>query len=304
VRIAVTGASGFLGRHVLDELSHHDVDVVALLHAREGAGAANEARHGGRVPPLSHDLRETGNKLFAAMGRPDALIHLAWGGLPNYRSCSHLDDELPLQVRALTELVDDGLGCLVVAGTCFEYGIRTGRLGERLPARPANPYAIAKDLLRRHLELLRCTAPFALTWGRLFYLYGHGQAPTSLYPQLCSAALAGRPTFDMSGGDQVRDYLPASDAARLLVRFALGRADAGVVNVCSGQPVTVRQIAEQWISANGWHLDLRLGRLPYSDLEPFAFWGDTSKLESVLSSIGAAPSELRNDAGATLLASG
>jgi dTDP-6-deoxy-L-talose 4-dehydrogenase (NAD+) len=303
VRIAVTGASGFLGRHVLDELTRHDVDVVAMVHAPRGAVVASAARHGRRVTVLCRDLRETGNDLYAAMGRPDALIHLAWGGLANYRSCAHLDEELPAQTRALTELVDDGLGCLVVAGTCFEYGIRTGRLRETLSARPVHPYGIAKDLLRRHLELLRCTVPFALTWGRLFYLYGDGQASTSLYPQLRAAALAGRAALDMSGGEQVRDYLPASEAARLLVRFALARADAGVVNVCSGQPVTVREIAEQWIRANGWHLGLRLGRLPYSDLEPFAFWGDTAKLEAVLSSIGDAGSGPRGVAGAMLPAS-
>ena len=136
------------------------------------------------------------------------LIHLAWGGLPNYPSLHHFERELPAHYALLKRLVDEGLSTLVVAGTCFEYGMQSGPLAETLAAAPANPYALAKDALRRQLQALQRERPFALTWARLFYLYGEGQAETALWPQLRRAVESGAATFPMSGGEQLRDYLP------------------------------------------------------------------------------------------------
>ena len=104
------------------------------------------------------------------MGRPDVLIHLAWGGLPNYRSLHHFEHELPIQYRFLSDLVRSGLSGLVVAGTCFEYGMQSGQLSEDMGSCPDNPYGFAKDALRRQLEYLHEVNSFALTWARLFYI--------------------------------------------------------------------------------------------------------------------------------------
>jgi hypothetical protein len=62
----------------------------------------------------------------------------------------------------------------------------------------------------------------------------------------------------------------------------LQRADRGVVNVCSGRPVSVRKLVENWIQENGWKIMLNPGRHPYPDYEPMAFWGDRKKLEDLL----------------------
>jgi nucleoside-diphosphate-sugar epimerase len=86
----------------------------------------------------------------------------------------------------------------------------------------------------------------------------------------------------MSGGEQLRDYLPVSEVARSLVALVLKQADIGVVNVCSGQPVSVRKLVEGWIAENDWSIDLNLGRYPYPDYEPMAFWGDRRKLNKLL----------------------
>ena len=89
---------------------------------------------------------------FARLGSPDVLIHLAWGGLPNYRDRKHADHELPAQRRFLGALLASGLKRLVVTGTCAEYGLREGALDETMPAEPLLEYAKAKDSLRRWLE--------------------------------------------------------------------------------------------------------------------------------------------------------
>ena len=277
MRVAVTGASGFIGRHVLAELEKHPVDVVAVVR-----NAAQLAKVSSRVQVVQVDLASPPPTAFAAMAQPDVLIHLAWGGLPNYRSLHHMENELPNQYRFLANLIREGLPAVVVTGTCFEYGMQFGPLSETLEARPNNPYGYAKDALRRQLEFLRSVHPLALTWARLFYMYGEGQAENSLLSQLKRAVERGETCFAMSGGEQLRDFLPVDDVASSLVALALRQADIGVVNVCSGKPVSVRTLVEGWLQENGWNIDLDLGRYDYPEYEPMAFWGDRSKLDNFM----------------------
>ncbi|MBV9891715.1 MAG: NAD(P)-dependent oxidoreductase [Rhizobacter sp.] len=278
MKVAVSGATGFVGRHVVAALERAGVEPTLWLSP---SSEPPEAWRRHRVTRI--DLHARPRDAFAQLGAPDALIHLAWQGLPNYGSLHHFEREAPAHYAALKSLLEQGLGGLVVAGTCFEYGMQSGPLDEAKPALPANAYALAKDTLRRELEQLQLERTFALTWARLFYLYGDGQAATALWPQLRRAAESGSPTFAMSGGEQLRDYLPVEQAAAHLVALALQRRGHGVVNVCSGQPVSVRSLVERWIAERGWSIRPELGRYPYPAHEPMAFWGDATKLRRCLS---------------------
>jgi nucleoside-diphosphate-sugar epimerase len=277
MKVAVSGATGFIGRHVLAELVSHPVDVVAVVRDISPVHSILSD-----IAIVQVDLDSAPQNAFDAMGRPDVLIHLAWGGLPNYRSLHHFEHELPIQYRFLSGLVRSGLPALVVAGTCLEYGMQSGQLSEAMEAYPDNPYAFAKDTLRRQLEYLRKSQPFAFTWTRLFYLYGDGQAESSLLPQLKLAVEQGHGVFSMSGGEQLRDYLSVIDVAKTLVMLGLNRADIGVLNLCSGKPISVRKLVEDWIEENGWQIKLNLGHYSYPDYEPLAFWGDRGKLDNFL----------------------
>lgn len=275
--LALTGASGFVGRHVVDELERRNCPFVLLL--RESSQTPDSVRAERIVRMASFD---DGCAAYAHAGRPDTLIHLAWGGLPAYRSRHHFDVELPLHARFLSGLVAAGLRNLVVAGTCFEYGLHDGAMHEAMPADPRNHYAHAKDALRRQLEFTQADTPFALTWARVFYAWGEGQQPASLWSQLAAAQARGETEFPMSGGEQLRDYIHVSEVARLLVNLALRERDHGVVNVCTGRPVAVRTLVEGWIRDHGWRITPAFGRLPYPAHEPMAFWGDASKLRRCL----------------------
>lgn len=280
MRIAVTGATGFIGTHVLAELSKHPVDIVAVV--RRNAPVDRAAL---RTEVIQIDLQNPPDNAFALLGNPDVLIHLSWDGLPNYGSLHHFERELPMQYRFLRGLVQAGLPALVVSGTCFEYGYQSGKLSEGMETHPITPYGYAKDALRRQLHYLHEKRPFELIWTRLFYVYGSGQAASSLWSQLQLSVARRDRIFNMSGGEQLRDYLPVADVAKHIVMLALHRADIGVVNICSGKPTSVRRLVEGWIKENGWDIDLNLGYHPYPSYEPMAFWGDRIKLDTLLEGI-------------------
>jgi dTDP-6-deoxy-L-talose 4-dehydrogenase (NAD+) len=276
MKVAVTGATGFIGSHVVRELARRaGVEVIGVSRGAAG-GMPAQVRH------VALDIARHGDDPFGALGRPDVLIHLAWDGLPHYRSLHHVERHLFEQIGFVRAMVRGGLRSLLCAGTCLEYGLRSGALAEDLAPDPQTAYGVAKDALRRYLELLRREAAFDLTWARLFYMYGEGQAAGSLYPQLVAAVREGAQRFRMSHGEQLRDYLPVADVARLMVDLALHAPGAGVVNVCSGRPVAVRSLVEKWIADNGWRIELDRGALPLPDYEPPACWGDDRRLRELL----------------------
>jgi nucleoside-diphosphate-sugar epimerase len=275
--VVVTGATGFVGRAVLAALAARGIRPTAVTRDRR---RLSDLELDSAI--VEGDIGAPDPAFIAEVARHDILLHLAWDGLPNYKSLHHFETELPTQYRFLRAAVAAGSRSIVVTGTCFEYGMQEGRLVESAPAQPTNPYGYAKDALRRQLSFLKQETPFALTWTRLFYMSGKGQNPKSIYSQLAAAVARGDEHFDMSAGEQIRDYLPIEAIADRLARLALLGREAGIVNVCSGEPRSMRGVVESWLRDNGWRIALRLGRYPYPDYEAFAFWGSAEKLRDVL----------------------
>lgn len=121
-----------------------------------------------------------------------------------------------------------------------------------------------------------------LKWVRLFYLFGKGQHPGSLFSQLQKALDNNEEVFNMSGGEQVRDYLPVEKAAEYIVKIALQNNIAGNINCCSAQPITIREMVNDYVRKSGKNIKLNLGYYPYPDFEPMSFWGDNKKLQKII----------------------
>lgn len=281
MRVMVTGATGFVGWHVVNELLARGHTVVAI--ARD-IKRAREMPWFDRVGFIQCDLHESFEPLLQPECLPDAIVHLAWPGLPNYRDFFHISKNLPADLAFLEAAVKSGVPHLLVAGTCLEYGMQYGPLTEEMETYPSTPYGFAKDTLRKALQFLQKENPFTLQWMRLFYMYGEGQNRNSLLAQLDCSIDEGRSVFNMSAGDQLRDYLPVQEVAENFV-FALQNPQLeGVINCCSGRPISVLDLVKQRRDVKASNIKLNRGYYPYTDYEPLAFWGVPSKLTLLRSS--------------------
>ncbi len=281
MKVLVTGATGFIGNHVVQYLLANNHEVVATSSNEEKAKNFSWFNRVKYLPLNLIQLDQAVN-YFQYFSSPDIIIHLAWEGLPNYDSLFHFEENLPRHCQFLKNLVLHGAKDITVTGTCFEYGMQEGELSETMPALPSNSYSIAKDTLRKFLEQLQLKTPFDLKWVRLFYMYGPGQNPQSLFSQLQKAIDTKETVFNMSAGDQLRDYLPVEKMAEYIVRIALQNKVIGIINCCSGIPIKVSTLVENYLQRQNKSIQLNKGFYPYSKNEPMNFWGNGEKLRNVI----------------------
>ncbi|MBS1602744.1 MAG: NAD(P)-dependent oxidoreductase, partial [Bacteroidetes bacterium] len=216
-KILVTGATGFIGTYVVTSLLEEGVDVIATSAHEE---KAIQQPWFSKVSYIPFDLTgfDPAQDYYRYFGEPDAIIHLAWEGLPNYKSDFHLEVNYPRHAAFLRNLVEHGLRDITVTGSCMEYGLQEGEIKEDQPALADHFYGRAKEALRKFLLQLAQEYPVSVKWARLFYMYGKGQSPKSLLSQLDKALQEGQESFNMSGGQQTRDYLPVAKVADYIVK--------------------------------------------------------------------------------------
>lgn len=279
MKLLVTGATGFIGQHVVPELLERNHEVIVTSRSADKIAGLPWHKN---VQSVVWDIHDTNIDVPKKFTECEAVIHLSWLGVPNYTSLAHYEEVLPANYRFLKALVQAGVGHVLVSGTCYEYGMQTGCLSEESPTFPNNPYGLAKDTLRRFLQSLQAETPFILQWARLFYMYGAGQNPNSLLAHLDRAIDEGGPVFNMSGGEQLLDYLPVEEVARRLVRLVEHPELKGIINCCSGKPISVRRMVENRIAERQANIKLNLGHYPYRPYEPMAFWGNSEKIDHIL----------------------
>ena len=113
-------------------------------------------------------------------------------------------------------------------------------------------------------------------------MYGKGQNPKSIIPLLEKALENNEQEFNMSKGDQERDYLPVTTISENIVIFAMQQQVQGIVNCCSGKPTSIIELVENYLKEHNKKIKLNRGFYPYPDYEPFKFWGDNTKQNKLL----------------------
>jgi len=277
LKILVTGSTGFIGNHVVMWLIAHGYDVIATGTSVEKAKTFSWFD---KVTFIPCDYFNQYINYYTFFGCPDILIHLAWKGLPNYMELFHIEQNLPIEMRFIRSFAESQKTKIIVVGTCYEYGKVNGCISENQLTNPNTSYGLAKDTLRKHLTFLNVEYNFSWNWIRLFYMYGEGQNPKSLLSQLNTAIINGDAEFPMSGGEQLRDYLSVEKVAEYICKITFSNYN-GIVNCCSGNPISVKKLVEEYILANKSSIKLKTGVYDYSIYEGMAFWGDNTKLNEI-----------------------
>lgn len=278
MNVLVTGATGFIGRHLVQALLDNGHAVTAV--ARDGR-KARAMPWWNAVDFVACDIHKTAD-ITSVLGTPEIMVHLAWTGLPDYKSLHHFEKNLPADYDFIRSMIAGGVRRVLVTGTCLEYGMQSGALAENMSTAPVTSYGLAKDCLRKFLEALQHEISFNLQWVRIFYTHGPCQGAGSLLSQLDQAIDNGDQFFNMSGGEQLRDYLPVEEVAERLVLLVEHPECSGVVNCCQGSPISVRRLVEQHVEKRRANISLNFGYYPYPDYEPMAFWGNSSKFENII----------------------
>lgn len=282
MKILVTGATGFIGNNLINHLLKDKTNNIIATSRNELK--ASKLNWFSKIKYLPYDINSHHDEnLFYYFGKPDRVIHLAWEGLPNYEDLTHIERNLPNNYKFIKNLVSNGLKDITITGTCFEYGMTDGCLHEDMKANPSNCYAIAKDNLRRFIEELKKNYNFNYKWIRLFYMYGDGQNKNSLIALLDKAIKKGEKEFNMSGGEQLRDFLHCDQVVSHISKIALqNKINNQIINCCSGEAISVKELVENYLNEKKYKMKLNLGFFPYPKYEPMAFWGDNSKLKELV----------------------
>ncbi len=281
MKVLVTGATGFIGSHLIRELLKSKSNQIVATS--RSINKAKKSDWFSKVEYIEYDFNEgAGENLYDFFGKPDQLIHLAWGSLSNYNSSSHIEVILPNHCDFIESMILGGLKNVVVTGTCFEYGMIEGCLSEDMGAKPENLYAVAKDSLRKFIVDLQKRHSFVYKWIRLFYMYGEGQSKTSLMYLLDRAIQNKDKEFNMSGGEQLRDFLPIDKVVQNIDSIVnQSMLINQSINCCSGKPISVKELVKNHLKERQYQIKLNLGFYPYPGYEPMKFWGDNSKLKEI-----------------------
>jgi len=264
--ILLTGATGFVGRQVLRVLAAQGVSVRVVI--RDGKQDQLEALDNIDSLVTTPDLfAENTSWWVDACQCIDTVVHVAWYAEPGkYLQAEKNLDCLAGTLQMAKGAAQAGVRRFVGIGTCFEYDLTLGMLSVETALRPLTPYAAAKAAAYMALSHWLPQQGLEFAWCRLFYLYGEGEDARRLVPYL-RARLAAKQTAELTSGGQIRDFLDVRDAAQMIVESALGNSQ-GPINICSGQPITVRQLAEQIADEFGCRDLLRFGARPDNLVDP------------------------------------
>lgn len=275
-RVLITGATGFIGARVVRQVVERGWEPIALLPPDDQGGTLD----GCDVHVIRGTLADIdGWDAEAARLAPDACLHLAWTTAPGvYLDTPDNLNWLSWSGQLLSRLPKWGVRRVVVAGTCAEYDSDYGYLRETSPTRPLTLYAASKLSLRLVAEQLAARSGLQFSWARIFHLYGPGEHPRRLVASCIRTLLAGE-RFEATEGRQIRDFLHVDDVASglLAVLDADGQGD---VNVCSGEPVAVRQLLESVGHVVGRSDLLALGARPAAGWDPPFLCGDNGRLRT------------------------
>lgn len=279
MNILITGATGFIGRHVLNSLlvSSINHNVAAIIRYSKN----NYLVDSGKVKNIIGSLDRVDEiKKEIVDFSPDICIHLAWSGIPNYSAeISRYNLNISLN---LVDLLLGHTGCkkIIISGSCLEYGKTIGECVESDPSKINSFFTWSKNSIYQYTSLLCQEKYVELFWLRFFYVYGPGQRKEAIIPTIINAFKnSERPSI--KAPYNATDFIHVEDIARAIVNIIDKNPVPGIYNLGSGKATSVIELCEilERKICNSTDFSDSLRRLEGSK-EEVSFWANNSKAKN------------------------
>lgn len=273
LKVLVTGACGYIGKHVVAELIRQGHHVIACDFVN--LGLPEEAEF------CNYPIFDGSPDVYEKLGSPDVLIHLAWKHGFIHNSSAHME-ELSNHVIFLNHMIDAGIWSVSVMGSMHEVGYWEGAVRADTPCNPQSQYGIAKNALRQSMLLYTQGKQTNFHWLRAFYIFGDDKNGSSIFGKLQKAAEEGKTTFPFTSGKNYYDFIYVEELAKQIVAASVQDQVNGIINVCTGQPKTLAEQVEWYIAHNKLPIKLEYGKFPDRPYDSPGVWGDNSDIDRIL----------------------
>ncbi len=272
-KVLVTGAGGYIGRHVVKALLERGAEVIATDF--------NIDEIDPRAKRIKADIFSGSEDIFAELGSPDACIHMAWKDGFVHNSDAHMG-LLSKHYEFIKNMTEGGLKQLAVMGTMHEVGYFEGAIDENTPCNPISMYGIAKDALRRSTFLMLKDKDVVLQWLRAYYIYGDDKKNNSIFAKLTFAAEEGKKTFPFTTGKNKYDFIQVDELAEQIAASVMQTEIDGIINCCTGKPMSLAEKVEGFIKEHGFDIKLEYGAFPDRAYDSPGVWGNSEKIEKIM----------------------
>jgi len=278
-KVLVTGASGYIGRHVVRELIRRGFSVIASDIREDETNPEAEF--------TDIDIFSGDEDIYESFGRPDALIHMAWEQGFVHGATVHME-RLSSHYTFLKNMISGGLKELTVMGSMHEVGFYEGAITADTPCDPLSLYGVSKNALRQAMLIEAKQGDFALYWLRGYYIYGDDARGSSIFAKITQAAAEDKKEFPFTTGQNQYDFIEIGELTRQIVSAAtqglreIKDPVIGIINVCSGKPMTLAERVESFITENKLNIKLQYGVFPDRPYDSKIVWGDDSLIKKIL----------------------
>lgn len=279
--VLVTGASGFIGSHLVRHLVKQGAHPIAVVRPTSDLWRLQDIL--AQIRLIRSDVLHLCPKTLARLDEIDIIFHLAAAGVNPKRGNSKSVVEInvlgTLQLLELAKQVN--VSRFVYCGSCFEYG--SGRhLSEQNSPIAISEYAASKSSgwLIAQSFYHRYQLPVASL--RPFTVYGPFESPHRLIPNTILSAINNQ-NIQLTGGKQTRDFIFIDDVIEGFLEAAINpKAVGGTFNLCTGVETSVRTLVSQILNLTETHSIPEFGSVPYRDTELWELSGDPDHSQTML----------------------
>lgn len=272
-KVLVTGANGYIGRHVVQKLLELGSEVYVSDFNFEGLDE--------RAIRVTTPIFGDEENLFEKLGKPDVCVHMAWRNGFVHNADSHIID-LPQHYEFIKNMIDGGLKQIVIMGSMHEVGYWEGAIEETTPCNPKSLYGIAKNALRQAVFSMPVEDDVCLQWVRAYYILGDDLKNNSIFSRIMKLEQEGAETFPFTSGKNKFDFISVDMLAEQIAKTALQREIDGVINCCTGNPVSLADKVEEFIAENHFKIRPEYGAFPDRPYDSPGVWGDPKKINEII----------------------